>query len=162
MSFHLPFYALKDSSKGGPFHDIGHLRSLLDIDFMHDTFEEDTGPPSPEYLYQAAASCLVTGQDSHIWTAYTFIGSCNEYEDGSILEGYKAEKDELGNMYDMFDPTTGEPLAWPSMTPRELFLVVLHVRVEVAAREWCNTVTRILDKYHSIVCLPFPGLTCLS
>lgn len=152
MSFHLPFYALRDFSKGGPFHDIGRLRNSQNIDFMQKTFELDTGPSLPEYLYQVEASCLVIGQDSRIWSAYTFIDSCNEYEDGGVLEDYKAQKEELGGVCDMFDPVTGKPLAWAAMTPREFFLGILEVRSEQAEREWCNTVSRILARYYSTVC----------
>ncbi|KAK7937672.1 uncharacterized protein PG986_014540 [Apiospora aurea] len=150
MSFHLPFYVIRDSSKGGPFHDISKLRHSPSIDFMRETFQADTGPSLSEYLYQVEASCLVTGQDSHIWSAYTIIDSCSEYEDGGVLEDYQSQKDEMGSLHDMLDPVTGKPLAWPSMTPRELFLGVLHVRSEQAGREWCNTVSRILARYHSV------------
>ncbi|KAK7918480.1 hypothetical protein PG985_010354 [Apiospora marii] len=136
MAFHLPFYALRDNSKGGPFHNLSHLRNCQNIDFMQWTDQSNAGPSLSEYLYQVEASCLVTGQDSHIWSAYIFIDSCNEYVDGGVLEDYEAQKKELGSVYDMLDPVTGKPLAWPSITPRELYLRVLQSCLDECTSAW--------------------------
>ncbi|KAK8015878.1 hypothetical protein PG991_008766 [Apiospora marii] len=139
LRFHLPFYARRDSSKGGPFHDLKKLKNPQYVDTILSTPVSDTSSPLTEYIYQAEASCLVTGQDHHIWTAHTFIDGCHEYGDGGVLEDYESQKEVWGRVCDMFDPVSGKLIASPSVTPREFFLGLLEVRSELAKNEWHNT-----------------------
>ncbi|KAK7990650.1 hypothetical protein PG990_014930 [Apiospora arundinis] len=146
MKFVLPFYAVRDYLNGGPYHDLDRLRNMERIDFLQYTSWSDTRPLLSEYIYQAGTSCLVTGQDHHIWTAHAIFDGCHEYEDGGVLEDYEDHKNQHGLECDMVDPITGKIIAWPSITPREFFLGVLELRSEQAKREWQRTIKRILTR----------------
>ncbi|KAK6822474.1 hypothetical protein PG987_014019 [Apiospora arundinis] len=148
MSFHLPFYVLRDTSKGARFHDPRGLRNSQDVGFMRTPSERSDEPSlSCEFIYQAGVSCLVTGQNFRFWTAYMFLDDYDESEEGEILEDYEAHRESLEEARITLDPFTGKPIAWKLMTPREFFLRVLEVRSGQAWREWRYTVSHILSYF---------------
>lgn len=151
MRFHLPFYAVRDSSKAGPFHDIGKLKKAQRLDSVLSTPGLDMGSSLSEYMYPVGASCLLTGQDHHIWTAHIVVDGCHEYVDGGVLEDYEALKGELGPVCDVMDPISGKSIARPSIKPREFFLGLLELRSDEAWKEWHCTVTKILAICRGIV-----------
>ncbi|KAK8091827.1 hypothetical protein PG997_002188 [Apiospora hydei] len=154
LSFHLPFYVLRDTSKGARFHDPRGLRNSQDVGFMRDSLQPEVGTapemgtaPPCEYIYEVGVSCLVTGQNTRFWTAYMFLDDYDEGEEGEILEEYEAQREVLDESCVTLDPFTGRPIAWPLVKPREYFLNVLEVRSRQAGREWRYTVSHLLSYF---------------
>ncbi|KAK8022466.1 hypothetical protein PG993_013233 [Apiospora rasikravindrae] len=148
MSFHLPYYALRDASKGAQFHDSRELRSVENIGFLRQSPQTDIGSSSLcKHMYQAKLSCLVTGQDLRIWTAYMFFDNYNDYEGDDIHEEYNPDKEALNKARLTLDPFSGKPLAWPQITPREYFLRALEVLSTQADKEWSSTVSHIVSDF---------------
>ncbi|KAK8848701.1 hypothetical protein PGQ11_015181 [Apiospora arundinis] len=143
MKFHLPYYALGDSSKRGPLHDFTQLKNMRSIDFIRGTSYPEKKPPS-EYIHQVEISCLVTGQDSHIWTGHTILDGCHKYLDADFLQDYRDINEDLGRYCDMHDPISGDIIAHRFIKPREFFLQALELRTRQVSTEWQTTLGHIL------------------
>ncbi|KAK7990652.1 hypothetical protein PG990_014932 [Apiospora arundinis] len=150
LSFHLPYYALRDTPKSARFRDFRGLRNADDVEFLRTPSQTDAdSSPLCKRIHQAKLSCLVTGQDLHTWDAYMFLDNYNEYEDGDIdiEEDLDPEKEALDRARVTLDPFSGMPLAWPNITPREYFLNVLEGFSTQANNEWANTVSQIMSDF---------------
>ncbi|KAK8109065.1 hypothetical protein PG984_014866 [Apiospora sp. TS-2023a] len=149
MSFHLPFYGLRNALKGVQPLDRRGLRDTQDIGFMRDSLRTDVDSASLpcEYIYQAELSCLVIGQDHRTWAAYVFLDNYDDYENGDIEGDYDQEREALDKTGIILDPFSSKQLASSHTTPREFFLRVLEVLSTQASTEWRYTVTRLLSDF---------------
>ncbi|KAK7960567.1 hypothetical protein PG988_011781 [Apiospora saccharicola] len=159
MSFNLPFYALRDASKGSKRPEARGPRSNENIEFMRDFPQPNSKSSSScEYIYQAKLSCLVTGHNSRVWSAYLFLDNYNDYEDGEIEENYNPDREALDQACFTLDPFEGRSLAWSQITPRESFLKILEVLSNQAKKEWCNTITNIVNIFDATRACYLKGL----
>jgi len=94
----------------------------------------------------------VTGQDSHIWAAYIFLDSFNEYDDAGILDDCEDQRKEVNMALDeVVDPFTGWPVTPLLIEPRGYFLRVLEMLSRRARKEWYTTVSGILKNLDKTV-----------
>lgn len=156
MSFHLPFYALRDASRGSTLPEAKGVRRSESIGFMRDFPQPNTRPSSScEYIYQAKLSCLVTGHNCRVWSAYLFLDNYNDYEEYDIEDDYDPQKEVLEQACVTSDPFGGTPLARPQIPPRESFLKIFEVLSNQTRKEWCNTITHVVEMSDTTVCLFF-------
>ena len=126
LEFHVPYYALRQDNalQADP-------RGLRRSGYFIPNLE---GPQSPEYLYEAQLSLLVTGVDEWFWTAYccaeTYFGS------GESIQYYSDNQ---------LDALTGgeKSMLYPVWNPREYFL---SRRLKQATKEWSNVVETLQDR----------------
>ena len=137
MEFHLPYYALRQSSL--PRNDSRGLRRCGR--FMITRANSET----PEYLYEAQISLLVSGVDEWFWTSYccadTYFGSEKTIQ-------YYHDRD--------LDASSGgeRPTHYPVWNPREYFLYVLSRRFRQVTQEWRVVVTAVEDRLQNNVGYP--------
>jgi len=137
LLFRLPYYAWRTSAYS--YEDPRGLRNVTNLSF----FGGDKGRTS--FLYEAQASCLITGSDDWTWDGFCFSdGYFDPPQDEETAAQYYPDPFTLG--------TTGTDTQ--PRDPRTYFLLVLGSRLDQACREW-DRVVRELDhniKYYEKVC----------
>jgi hypothetical protein len=153
---------------GSRLEDHRSIRKCDDLSF----FDYEGRKPSG-FLYEAKASCVITGTDERTWCGYCFIESYFDsvkdaketavqyWEDSQLSEGMYADPFTYG--------TTDTDVQ--SQDPRVYFLVVLASRIKRVEREWSKLVEMLEESinespkvrsslllqffYHEAIC-PFP------
>ncbi|MCJ1247183.1 hypothetical protein MMC30_004397 [Trapelia coarctata] len=131
MEFHLPYYALRRSTV--PRSDTRGLRRCVQFN-----------PPrplgqSPEYLYEAQISVIVTGVDEWFWTTYCRV------------DKFFGSEEDIKFYYERgLDAPTGglKPAHYPEWNPRQYFLLILYRRFRQITKEWGNVVHTLEGRLH--------------
>ena len=136
LEFHLPFIAWREQARkdgrtkadGTPLRSSQSLPSLLG---SHESAVATQGT-----LHDAQVSCVVTGFNTAIWTAWvmsdTYFHDVEDSPNNKDMLEYYDDPDEKG------DPLTrGALLVDPPLwDPREYFLKVLQIRLKQVEEEW--------------------------
>ncbi len=108
-----------------------------------------------DFIHEAQISCAITGIDDWRWTAYCFVDTFFDEEDGRESLVQYAEGEREGFEGDLF--TNGEfDAGWPIWSPREYFLQVFQVRASQVAQEWHNTVSTLARRIEDYVSALLP------
>ncbi|KAH8896231.1 hypothetical protein GQ53DRAFT_838468 [Thozetella sp. PMI_491] len=144
MEFHLPYYALRTSYSpiASPAVDERGLRRASPLLFASPRKNGGTLEQGTEYLYEAQATCVITGTDHCRWVGYCFVETYfDKDEDKESVQSY--HQDAIDGM--RLDPfTLGKNDAnMPIKTPRDYFVRVFEVRASQVKEEWTNVVERL-------------------
>ena len=145
LSFHLPYYAL---TRTAPTPSRRCQNGSLTKSIRIPTKEMSSRPssridmPSDHlWLHETQLSCIVEGVDEYIWTAYCFRNS--RIDSDRILPISREFKSRHSHP-DLL--AVGQFVREPvPKTPREYFLKLLQVRLELICEEWESIVSK-LDK----------------
>ena len=118
--------------------DKSPLRSLWSLSFLSNSHGGggEADQYTHGYLHDAQISCVVTGHNNSMWTAWaladTYFHDENDGENNKEMLAYYNDPDERG------DPLTRGKLTvdTPLWDPREYFLVVYKMRLMQITKEW--------------------------
>ncbi|KAJ9612908.1 hypothetical protein H2200_002849 [Cladophialophora chaetospira] len=141
LSFHIPFFTLTSSQtrlddqrevRGSP------LRHTEDISFLSGS----SGTEARRLLHEGHITCVIAGLDDEDWTAYLFIDTYFDGEDGENALAYQRNDTEHGMNEDPL--TCGNHDADnPVCNPRRYFLDVLYYRLLQVKEEWQKVVEEV-------------------
>lgn len=159
LEFNLTFPVLRTSKT--PFNDRRlkpdgtPLRTATDISFLSKRSEGGPdGNDEIEYIYEAGISCVVSGWDHWVWTAYMFIDTYyDKPENQESVQHYENLWKEEQGRYCPGDPLTSKNTALDRAIhqPREYWLRVLRVRVHQAVQESDIVVRRVKQNIEDYV-----------
>jgi hypothetical protein len=153
LSFHLPFFALRDHPlpKDSPRKVQGKpLRRWRDLSFLR---TQTSGSESEERygIYEAEISCVVAGSDNWRWIAFAFVDT---YFDGG-------ESDDSVMWYGCEEAIHLDPILagnldanMPIWKPREYFMKVFEIRILQVIKEWDFLVLTVKRSIEVYVCCP--------
>jgi hypothetical protein len=138
------------------------LRKFIDVSFLAGFRQNDIDDKSKErpYLYEAQATCLVSGLDHYVWDAVGFVDTYFEEAQESkrdlkyfefVCENHQDNAHVRPDLIPAGDSFADHPI-W---TPREYFLHVLESRLAQVVKEWDNLIgwtAYDIDDYVSIHC----------
>lgn len=125
FTFHLPFFAWRESTHGTHWHEV------FDATFL------DWETKTPAYIFPAKYSFAVTGIDEWRWTAYCFVDTLFDTDDDAeCVSNYVGNSQGPGGMH--LDPCTAGEEFMDNVVqdPRKYFLRVLAARLACISEEW--------------------------
>ena len=142
MEFHLPYFILQHGTSSlrddRAYQIRGKNRDLRRCRRIPTSL---SSPDTPEFLYEAQISLLISGLDEWFWTAFFFVDT------------YFSSRQSLRSYHERgIDALRGEEgyVRIPVWNPRGYFLLVFSRRFRQVTKEWCNLVNTIdarLDFY---------------
>ncbi|KAH7156631.1 hypothetical protein EDB81DRAFT_880940 [Dactylonectria macrodidyma] len=155
LEFHLPFFVWKNHTNAKTVlrdqrvrSDNSPLRKSRALAFLKKCkadLEEDDGL---DYLHESQWSCVVTGFNNSVWSAYgftdTYFYEADDQFDRSSTNHYARCMKEEEVVY--WDPIIGADANLPVMDPREYFVATLRNCTKGIIEEWTNTITRLERK----------------
>jgi hypothetical protein len=162
LAFHLPYYALRESSHAieDPRRDMNNnpLRHYQDVSFL----DWNESRSICDILYEAQVSCVVAGRNEWIWDAYCFVDAYFDQGEGrDSISTYEEETEDYEGL--STDPLTRgeEDTEKPIWDPRIYFLLLFRIRLEQVKTEWQKVVEKVWQsvRHYERVCLvPTPSI----
>ena len=136
MAMHIPYYAWRKTQhcdlrkfENEP------LRSTRDVSFLGWDDHERSG-----FLHEAQVSCVITGLNNYLWTAYCFADIF--FEPKKTRESLMSNMNSQGLRVDPF--RNGKTISDRDFhDPRIYFLAVLRVRLEQIRNEWQQVLQKL-------------------